>query len=234
MLTRRVAFFAISVLLVTVGALPLSADTTQTFLLEGSNASLCSSAAPCAQVTVDVNNAGNTATFTVSSLLNGYVFDSFGFNSSATVALVAGSGTGELGTYSLTGPGSITEDGWGKFDYEFDTGKTGGSNGGDCVVTSGSPGTGCTFSFVVSGTGLTVTDFEVASSGDSGSTDFVGHMANGANSGGYAGDAVAPEPTSLVLFGSGLLGVGLVLRRRLRIRYRFLMSKLGLPRCGLQ
>jgi hypothetical protein len=162
-----------------------------------------------------VNTAGTTATFTVTSLLNGYVFDTFGFNSSATVALVAGSGTGELGSYSLTA-GSITEDGWGKFDYEFETGKTGGSNGTDCVVTSGSPGGGCTFSFEVSGTGLTLADFEVASSGDSGSTDFVGHMANEASSGGYAGDAVAPEPTSLVLFGSGLLGVGLVLRRRLQ------------------
>src|SRR5664279_3754947 len=72
-----------------------SADSTQSWdLIDTNDASQlpCSSGAPCAQITLDVN--GNNATFTVTSLLNGWVFDKFGFNTIAgvNVSLVSASG----------------------------------------------------------------------------------------------------------------------------------------------
>jgi len=194
------------------------ADAVQTFLLTGSNAGgpACSVATPCAAVTIDISASGTTATFTVSSLLSGYIFDTFGFNSSATVSFNAGSGTGELGSYSLAGPGSYGQDGWGNFDFLFGTGETGGSNGGDCVVAGGAPGPGCTFSFQVTGTGLTLADFEITSTNDSnGTTFFAGHMANGSLYTGYVGESVStPEPGELPQLLLGLLFVGAFLGRR--------------------
>jgi len=194
------------------------ADAVQVFLLTASNAGgpACSVATPCAEVTIDISGSGSgtVATFTVSSLLSGYVFDTFGFNSSASVSFVPGSGTGELGTYSLNGPGSYGQDGWGKFNFLFDTAKSGGSNGGDCVVTGGTPGPGCTFSFQVTGTGLTLADFEITSTNDSnGTTFFAGHMANGTPYTGYVGQAVS-EPGELPQLLLGLLFVGAFLGRR--------------------
>ena len=192
-----------------------TADPVQ-FLLTASNAGgpACSVATPCAEVTIDISASGATATFTVSSLLSGYVFDTFGFNSSASVSFVPGSGTGEVGTYSIKGPGSYGQDGWGNFDFLFDTGENGGSNGGDCVVTGGTPGPGCTFSFQVTGTGLTLADFEITSTNDSnGTTFFAGHMANGTPYTGYVGQAVS-EPGELPQLLLGLLFVGAFLGRR--------------------
>ncbi|MHB8412131.1 MAG: hypothetical protein ACYDDI_09320 [Candidatus Acidiferrales bacterium] len=193
------------------------ADAVQVFLLTGSNAGgpACSVATPCAEVTIDISASGTTATFTVSSLLSGYIFDTFGFNSSASVSFIPGSGTGEIGrSYSLGGPGSFGQDGWGKFDFLFDTGKSGGSNGGDCVVTGGTPGPGCTFSFQVTGTGLTLADFEITSTNDSNGTTFIaGHMANATGPTGYVGQAVS-EPGELPQLLLGLLFVGAFLGRR--------------------
>jgi len=192
------------------------ANAVQTFLLTGANAGgpLCSVTTPCAEVTIDISASGTIATFTVSSLLSGYVFDTFGFNSSATVNFTTGSGKGEVGTYSLAGPGSFGQDGWGKFDFLFDTGETGGSNGAGCVVTSGGPGSGCTFSFQLTGTGLTLADFEITSTNDSnGTTFFAGHMANSNGPTGYVGQAVS-EPGELPQLLLGLLFVGAFLGRR--------------------
>ena len=198
---------------------------SQTFDLIGSNGTAppCSAAAPCAQITIDTS--GNMANFTVSSLVNGWIFDNFGFNTiSGVPALTFGGASGEIGpTAGLQGPGSFQEDGWGSFIYQFDTGKNGGANGSDCVVTAGKPGPGCTFTFSVTSTSaLTVADFEKLSSGGSGSGFFAGHEASQTLSG-FSGNSqpIPPplsEPAALAVVVPGLLvAFGQLRRRVLRV-----------------
>lgn len=217
-------FLTLGVLLFAgAAAQPASADS---FYLVGSNNTAqvpCSTTVPCAEVTI--TTSGDTATFTVSSLDNGYIFDTFGFNfTGAGTLTLSGTPTGEVSSPTLANDNG-SEDGWGKFDYTFTTGKNGGSSGGDCVVTGGVPGAGCTFSFTVtdtSTTSLTASEFESASSGGTGSGDFAGHLAAMNSNSGYVGDSVPlsttpiPEPSSLALLGSGVLGLAGVIRRRCR------------------
>lgn len=201
-----------------VAARPALADS---FFLIGTNdmtGAPCSVASPCAEVTI--TTLGNTATFTVSSLDNHYVFDTFGFNFTGTGSLsLTGSG-GEVSSPSLGGSGN--EDGWGKFDFNFNTGKSGGSSGSDCTVTMGSPSAGCTFTFTVTDSlpgSLTPSEFEELSAGGTGSGDFAGHIAT-SNGSGYIGDSAplnigsVPEPSSLMLLGTGALALAGVVRRR--------------------
>lgn len=174
----------------------------------------CTLAAPCATVTLDVS--GNNATLTVTSLLNGYIFDTFGFNTVSGVSVSLVSASGEVGMYSLGGVGN--EDGFGSFKYNFDTGKNGGSSGPDCQ----NQGPGCTFKiFLTSASTLTLADFEVLSSGGAGSGFFAGHLAAINGNTGYVGGTQGtsiPEPTGLaVLFPTLLTGMGLLTRRALAL-----------------
>jgi len=203
---------AISIAVVTLMSMA-SADTV--WNLTGSNDPNlpCTASAPCAQVTI--STSGDDATFTVSSLLSGWVFDRFGFNSNVAASLISASG--EVGAYSLSGPAN--ENGWGSFGNTLITGKTGGSNGSDCVVTGGVPGSGCTFSFILQfASNASISNFEIASSGVSGSGFFAGHMAAASKSG-YAGQSVmipAPEPSwTVLLLGACLAELFGPLRRRL-------------------
>lgn len=215
------SFLTLGILLFAgVGARHALADS---FFLIGSNSSQvpCSVSAPCAEVTLTAS--GNDVTFTVSSLDSGFVFDTFGFNFTGAGTVIldpAHPPTGEVSSPSLSGSGN--EDGWGSFDYNFHTGKSGGSSGGDCVVTMGTPGAGCTFSFTVtdlSTASLTTAEFEELSAGGTGSGDFAGHVA-AANGSGFVGDSVplnistVPEPSSLMLLGTGALALAGVVRRR--------------------
>jgi hypothetical protein len=215
-----------------LAAVTASADSTQSWLMSASNTSSvpCSSASPCASVSLDISSTGKTATFTVTSLNNGYVFDTFGFNAETGAAGSHGSGSllnlsllsssGEVSSPSLDG--LRNEDGWGKFDYNFNTGKNGGSNASDCSVSGGTASAGCTFSFTLSGTGLTLADFELASvnkNGGSGSDLFAGHEANGSGFTGYVGSetpAPVPEPSMLSMLFSGFIAAGTFGRRFLR------------------
>jgi hypothetical protein len=201
-----------------VAAQPALADS---FFLTGSNSASvpCSAGAPCAEVTVTTSS--NTATFIVSSLDSGFVFDTFGFNFTGAGTLSLTSSSGEVSSPSLGGPGN--QDGFGSFTDIFNTGKNGGSNGGDCVVTAGSPGPGCTFTFTVTDSlsgSLTASEFEEISSGGNGSGFYAGHLAQAAGGTGYVGDteptstSTVPEPSSLMLLGTGALALAGVVRRR--------------------
>jgi len=210
-----------------VGAASKASASTVTFDLTGTDNPgmlTCSPASPCVQVIL--STSGTHATFTVSSLLKGWVVDKFGFDAKSgspltVIPLTLGAGsnapTGEINAasphFGLNGTGN--EDGWGTFNYNFLTGKNGGSSGGDCVVTGGVPDLGCTFSFTVFATStLSLADFEIPSSGGNGSGFFADHMASTSKSG-YGGSPVLlPEPATLTLFGSGFLGIAALIRRR--------------------
>lgn len=218
---RKLIWFALGLILCVSAVSGSAWADSESWYFTGTNNSSqlpCSAGSPCGEVTLSVS--GSTATFTVSSLLNGYVIDSFGFNTinGISVSLVSGSGTGELGSgYNLGGSGN--EDGWGSFKYNFNTGLSGGSRGGDCHVTGGVPGSGCTFTFTVKCVGnctLSLNDFEKSSSGGNGSGIFAMHMASTRKSG-YAGNPVpfpVNEPATLSVIGAGLLSAAGVLRRK--------------------
>jgi len=218
--TRFSSVIAVLFCFSTFAAVGAYAGQTQTWVLTGSNGTAppCSTALPCARVTLGINSTGTAATFTVTSLDNNYIFDSFGFNAQnggSTLSLSLGTSSGEVNGATLGGPGN--EDGWGKFNYNFRTGENGGSAGGACTVTGGSASAGCTFSFTVDGTGLTLADFEHTSSGGTGSGFFAGHAAAPSGGTGYEGKPQpVSEPSSLGMLFSGFLAIGSFGRRFLK------------------
>jgi PEP-CTERM motif-containing protein len=196
----------------------------------------------CASVSVTIPGAsspnfGSQATITVTSLLNGYQFDNFGFNFTGNGSLSLKGSTGAVDPsdpqYGLSGPGTFQLNGFGTFAYLFGTGINGGSTGSNCVVSgTGVAGSGCTFAITLNGTGLTTTGlFESLSGGNAGDgnvffaghtagstcTGFVGGPATGNTQNGSSSCTSVPEPGSFMLFGVGLSALGsFVLRRKLR------------------
>lgn len=200
------------VLLVSAAASSAWADS-ESWYFTGTNAPSqvpCSTSAPCGEITI--TTSGNTATITVSSLLTGYIFDTFGFNVTSNVVSFGQPWGGEINNPSFSF--HTQQDGWGNFGVVFNTGMNGGSNGGDCVVTGGVPGAGCTFHFTVTCTSnCKLSDFITNANGQL----FAGHLAAGRGNTGYVGDAQpfsVDEPASLSVVGSGLLLLGGLLRRR--------------------
>jgi len=230
MLKRSLALLPLFFIVMTLGAVQLRADS-MSFTLNYTNGFTTCPAGGCASVNIVAS--GTQATITVSSLLSGYQFDSFGFNlSSGTITSFTSSGAVNTtnSQYGLSAPpaGPWAQNGFGKFQYVFDTGINGGSTGGNCIVTSGSPSAGCTFALTLNGTGLTSYQlFQVLSSGGAGdgNTWFAGHVAGSTctgfvgggnpsgNTNGSSGctPVQAPEPNTLSLLGLGLFSVLMVL-----------------------
>jgi len=222
MFKRYFALLVFCFALIALGAVRLQADT-----LNFTNGFTTCPTGGCASVNIITNGLGTGATITVSSLLNGYQFDSFGFNLANGSTITAFTSSGTVNTtdpnYGLNGPGSFSQNGFGKFAFVFGTGINGGSTGGNCVVTGGSPGSGCTFALTLTGTGLTSASvFQVLSSGNAGDGNawFSGHVAGSActgfvgggnatgNTNGTSGCGTpVSEPSSLSLLGLGMLAL---------------------------
>jgi hypothetical protein len=179
---------------------------------------------------VDVNVQLNNALFHDQGL------DSFAFNITNNPSLTLITGTLATGDIKIINAGGSTwtfnqpagnTDGAGSFLYSFDC----AAGSGHCA---GSPSV---FEFQVDVTGLTVAALETRN-GTASNVDFAANVSTGGgsctgmvgagngtsastaattNPGGTActGTTTAtPEPTALLLFGSGLIGIGALVRRR--------------------
>jgi hypothetical protein len=208
LLTWSVPVLTVLVLLCGVA----SADIIQNFTQTNTQDIPCTSGDPCGTITATQGTGQFANDLVITVQLSGpashFQLDRFGFNSDVTSGLFlacfnfGSSCSSGVGNASLGG--SQQYDGFGKYDYSLDTGLNGGSG-------CSSDGTGCKtlFTFVIgdSNQDLTVSDLD---------TNFAGHAANGGASGyiatGPNGDT--PEPSTLLLLGSGVLGLATYARRK--------------------
>lgn len=187
---------------------PVASADTMSFNLTTPNTALSGWPAGTVYATVTLSLSGDNKTITV-SVSAGSGFGIIGF----------GGGSGAFGLNSLINPstltitsgssdfpfnpGGSTMDGFGSFNISF-TGPTGGS---------GLPG----FSFTVTKTGggtfSGVGDLVSTDGGNVAAVHVTGTL-NGTTLTGFAGGGPTPEPGTLALFGTGLLALGGLLRRR--------------------
>jgi hypothetical protein len=211
------AVIAVVTAVVIWGAAPLRADTIPLSLTNGFTT--CP-AGGCAEVTISATSTSATLEFT--SLLSGYQFDEVGFNETGGTISTILPDTPKSGGTNLSSFGS--------FDYVYETGDHGGSTGSACNGTIGDAS--CDFTLMITGTGLSVADFETVGDAD---TDFAGHIGSATCTGfvGGGGPATsspggssscssttmsAPEPGTLGTLAFGLIclaGLGFASRRRL-------------------
>ena len=177
---------------------------TQVFVNQGST--ICTAAAPCINVNVQMLTNASGGTYQLFG--NGNGNGAFGFNIVGSVAGLAVSnlssedGAGALSGFSFD-PAGGNFDGFGGFELALQAGPA--SQAHDFVT------------FTVSRTGGFSTANDLYEGNDDGH-HFAVHVAptNG-NPTGFATDGPGqpvPEPMSMLLLGTGLLGVGGVVRRR--------------------
>jgi PEP-CTERM motif len=192
------------------GALAAHAQTSLTYNLNQDHCtSPCGPAGTISFGTVVLDQAvpGSGSVSVTVTLASGYEFntsnglDAFAFDLSGNVAATI---TGLSSDFALAGsePSSYMEDGFGTFQYAI-----------DCVTTCGAGGP-TTLTFTVMRSALTVSDF-ISNGYKNDPTLFSADIyGNTTMKTGVVG-ASTPEPASMLLFGSGLLAIGTVVRRRL-------------------
>jgi hypothetical protein len=207
-------------LLLTLGATPALADTAS-FDLTISNGNILPPAASYGTVTLTLNGDGSIHVSVVGA--DGYGFfgssgSMFGFNESVAGDPNINILNASVGVVVAANPNTVCTgggcqlDGFGKFEFMV---------GGP---TASSPLASFNFDvYKASGSFSTVYDLvELSTGGGSGQPHFAAHVSplNGCAPGvaactGWAGDGnPVPEPASMVLFGSGLLTLAGVIRRR--------------------
>jgi PEP-CTERM motif-containing protein len=235
MMALAIALFAVSNTAKADASTCVDSSSVDCYTLGFQNGAL-SGTGPWGYVEVSVNGGGTQVTieFTAASGFqfhnNGVGWDTANGTSITSIVLTSMSGNGglTLGDLSLGTPSSGTDqcpppngnganfDGFGDMSYNV-CGGSGSSTGfTDVVITIG-------------GTDLTLADFEVAN-GDGQHftaqvapypnptgkcTGFVADVGPNGSDSPAAGCGTVPEPGSLVLFGSGLLGIAGFLRRKL-------------------
>jgi len=213
---------ALLLLLLTLGATPASADT---ITLSLGNTAISGYSGPYATVDVTLTDSTHATVTFSGNTVGGYTFlmgdgGAVALNTNGTASVnVAGITFLQLPgftTASFEAGGAGNEDGFGKFNFSLND-KTIGGSGYTGAVTS------VTFNLTnTTGTWASATNVLTPNSGGytAAAHIFVCNSSSGpctkdagALDTGYAANGV-PEPASIALFGSGLLTLGAIIRRR--------------------
>lgn len=212
------SLLAVAFLILTVGALRVSADIT-TFTINAPNSGLATDVGPYATVKIDLSSSGTTATVTVDSLTNGGYLYLIGANAavdlnvngSYTLGAVTETNTvsGFTPSFKQNSPGS-TADGFGKFTLSIDNNDGFGDSATEIIITLTK----------ASGTWSSATNVLIPNDKNNSvaldlfgcSTPCTSTETSPPQPQGFA--TVSPEPTSILLFGTGLLTFAGVIRRR--------------------